>query len=94
MLRPGFRKTGKSAGHQYSAEFKQDFARVRNVMKSIQANNAINGRVRDIDPMPIEEQELGCGLITGWWIAPVEFTADLQSRRRHIASDDFTPELR
>ena len=94
MLRPRFRKTCEAARHQYSAEFKQDFARVRNVMKSIQTNNAINGRVREIDPMPIEEQELGRGPITRRRITTVKLAADLQGSRRHIASDDLTPELR
>jgi len=93
MFRSRFRKTREAARNQYSAKFKQDFARVRNVMKSIQANNAINGRVSEIDPMPIEEQELGSGPIARRRIPPVKLAADLQGSRRHMASDDFTPEL-
>ena len=55
---------------------------------------SINGRVREIDPMPIEEQELGRGPITRRRITTIKLAADLQGSRRYIASDDFTTELR
>jgi hypothetical protein len=47
---------------------------------------SINGRVREIDPMPIEEQELGRGPITRGRITTVKLAADLQGSRRYSAA--------
>ena len=58
MFGPGLRKTCEATRRQYTAEFAQDIARIRNVMEGIETNNSINGRVREIDSMAIEEQEL------------------------------------
>src|SRR6266403_1011114 len=94
MLRSGFRKARDAAIRQHAAELSQHSRRIRHMMKSVQAEDAVNRSVLEIDPLTIEEQELGRGSITGGWITSVQLAANPQCCGRDVAGDHPTTELR
>src|SRR5258708_22446414 len=64
------------------------------MMKSVQAENAINRGVCEIDPLTIKEQKLGRGSPTGGRITSVQLAANLQCCGSDVAGDHFATELR
>src|SRR5258708_571034 len=94
MFRTRFGKAGDATLGQHPAKFAQHLRRIGDVMKGVKADDAFDAAIGEIKPTAVKEKELWRGPLAHDRMASKQLLADLQSRRRHIARDDFTSQLR
>src|SRR2546423_2437921 len=58
MLRPRLSETCYAAFDQNARHLRKHFRRVGHVMKCVQADDSINARIGQVEPLAIEEQKL------------------------------------
>src|SRR5258708_9768004 len=94
MLGSGFRKARDTAVRKHAAELAQHCRRIRHMMKSVQAENAINRGVCEIDPLTIKEQKLGRGSPTGGRVKSGQLAAKLPFRGSGGSGEHLCTQLR
>src|SRR5215213_197897 len=93
MTRPRLRECGDAARLQHAAEFAQHVVGVRRVMERIEAEDALDARIRQVDAAPVENEEARLGTLAERRLLRVQLARDGEGGRRDVEEDHAAAEL-
>ena len=95
VVAPGFAETRDSSWPQHASELAQHFSLVRYVMKGIEADDPVHGFIGQLQRVAVElEEPLRQQFASVGRVLLEEPAADREGRRRRIATDHRTVQLR
>src|SRR5215470_18590698 len=89
-----FRKARDAARPEHPAELEHRLGRVRHVMKGVEAEDAIDAAVGEIDSAAVEHEKFRRRLIANWRQPRVELLPQFERARRDVKRDRRAAKLR
>src|SRR4051812_28033598 len=93
-MRSRLGEASDAAGFQDAREVREDLLRIGRVMERVEADDAIDAGVGQIDAPAVVRQKARRGTLADDWHPPVELARDLQRGRRDVQEDGLAAELR
>ena len=95
MVAPGLAESSDAPGPQHASELAQHFRLVRHVMKGIEADDPVHGFICQLQRMAVElEESPRQQFASEGRVFLEEPAADVERRRRRVATDHRTVQLR
>src|ERR1700680_3563887 len=93
MFGPGFRESGDAARPQDTCEFPEHLIKIRSVMESVEAENAIDAGIRQINFLTVVTEEPWRGVMAEHRVPPIQLSRNCQCSLRNVEKHRLAAEL-